>query len=110
MIFAKNIDYTPDFTSEAYWDAHHIALVRIVAAEEQEGRLRITYRVEEQFSDGQMEPMRTAPIHHYWFGMHVLEPPPVSVGDRLVVIHRKEGPAPIVTYKLPEPVQESPLV
>ncbi|HEX4963508.1 MAG TPA: hypothetical protein VF173_21950 [Thermoanaerobaculia bacterium] len=110
MVVTKNIDYTPDLTSDLYWDAHHIALVRIVAVAEQAGRLQVTTRVEEQFSEGRMEPARTAPIHHYWFGMHVLQPPPLSVDDRLVVIDRKEGPAPTVAYKLPEPAQQSPLV
>ena len=100
MIFAKQIDYTPDFTSDAYWDTHNIALVTVVAANQLAGRLHITHRVEEQFSDGPMEATRTEPLHRYWFGMYVVEPPSLGVKDHLVVAYPKQGPSQIVTFKV----------
>jgi hypothetical protein len=41
MVVAKNIDYTPDITSDEYWDRHHIAVVRVaVTSPQQSPRVR----------------------------------------------------------------------
>jgi len=107
MIIGKNIDYTPDFTSDAYWDTHHIGLATVIAAEDKAGRRHITHRLDEQFSEGAAQSTRTEPLHRYWFGMDVVEAPTLNRRDRLVVSYPKTTPGQIVTYKV---TPQAPLV
>jgi hypothetical protein len=57
---AKWIDYTPDITSDSYWDSHRIGAVRITAALKDElGRDYVIVQLERQISGEPMEPART---------------------------------------------------
>lgn len=110
MMFSKQIDHTPDITSDAYWDTHEIALVRIANIQERAGRSQITHQLEESFNAAPPAATVTAPLHHYWFGQAVVAPPALAVRDYMVVINDKTAPGPIVTYKLQQPPASSALV
>jgi hypothetical protein len=98
---AKHIDSTPDITSDAFWDANHIAAVRVTArGKDAKSRDYIAYQLETQLSDGPIERTRTVPVSHLWFGEDAGETPPLAVNDRIILIYAKHGPGPIVATHL----------
>jgi hypothetical protein len=98
---AKTIDYTPDVTSDAYWDTHQIGAVRVTAAgKDEQNREYIIYQLERQLSGQLLEQAGTAVVSHLWFGINAEEPPVIHVNDRLVLYIAKDGPAPLVAAKL----------
>jgi hypothetical protein len=98
---AKNIDYTPDVTSDAYWDTHHIGAVRVTAAgKDEQNREYIIYELERQLAGQPLEQARTVLVSHLWFGLNAEEPPLIRVNDRLVLYIAKDEPAPLVAAKL----------
>ncbi|MBI3757311.1 MAG: hypothetical protein HY267_04975 [Deltaproteobacteria bacterium] len=111
LAHAKNIDYTPDVTSDTYWDTHHICAVRITNRErDQEGKEWLTYRTVRQISEGSIEVTRTVKLSDLWFSMGNEDPPNISVNDSLILYYAKQGPTPIVTTKLSEKIEEAPRV
>ena len=95
--YAKDLDYSADVTSDAYWDAHHIAIVRVNASgqTERDGGY-ISYQVETQLSDGPIDRTRTVLLSHLWFGPDADETVRIAVNDRLILSYPKDGPATIV--------------
>jgi hypothetical protein len=101
QLHAKWIDYTPDITSNSYWDSHCIGAVRIIATgRDDQGRDYIIDQLERQISGEPMEPARTIPLSQFWRASVREEQPPIGVGDRLIVYEPKKGSAPIVTVTL----------
>ena len=92
----KDIDYTPDVTSDAYWDAHNIAIVRISEiSNDDQGRSLITYTVRRSISDGGKPGTETVRSSHLWFGMDE-EPPRLAVNQELILYKSKQGQEPVV--------------
>jgi hypothetical protein len=110
MILTKQINHWPDIASDEAWQTYNIALARVISVSEKDGRTYIQHRVEQQFSDGKMEQVSTAPLHHYWFGMYTFEPPSLRANELIVIYYRKEHAPCIVTQKLTRPPAQSPLV
>lgn len=111
LAHAKNIDYTPDVTSDTYWDTHHICAVRVTNREsDQEGKERIAYRMVRQISEGPIEATRTVKLSDLWFGVGDEDPPRISVNDSLILYFAKQGPTPIVTTKLSGEIEDAPRV
>jgi hypothetical protein len=111
LVRAKNIDYTPDLTSDSYWDAHHICVVRVNGlGKDAEGKPQLTYQVVGRISEALVEEVRTVRLSDLWFGMYVEEPPRIGAHDNLVIYYAREGPSPIVATKLDAGIEESPLV
>src|SRR5437879_1732578 len=89
---AKNIDYTPDITSEAYWASHYIGVVRLTRIAFGDHRQRlVTYEVTRALSNGGMETLRTVSEPDLWFGMDAGEPPNLAAGQELVLYQAKQG-------------------
>lgn len=110
LVRAKNIDYTPDITSDPYWDTHHICVVHVTSVDKNAaGKQQITYEVIRQMSEGPIEKTRTLLLSHLWFGPDVEEPPPIWKDDNLVIYYAKDGPSPIVTTKLDTIPEDSDL-
>jgi hypothetical protein len=98
---AKNIDYTPDVTSDSYWDTHHIGAVRVTAAgKDEQNREYIIYELERQLTGQPPDRARAVIVSHVWFGINADEPPLIGVNDRLVLYIAKDEPAPLVAAKL----------
>ena len=65
---AKNIHYTPEIASDAYWDTHDIAVVRVVDVGKNEaGKDVITYEPIEQIEGDVGSHARTEPLAYFWF-------------------------------------------
>jgi hypothetical protein len=98
---AKSVDFTPDITSGDYWDTHHIAAMRVVAVQEDDGLpYSVTYQVETRISDGAIESIRTVPRSQLWFGPDEEAPPPIAVDDRFVIYYAREGRSAIAVTPL----------
>jgi hypothetical protein len=111
MTHAKNIDYTPDLTSDTYWDTHHICAVRVTNLErDQERKEQISYRVVRQISEGPMETARTVSLSELWFGPGDIDPPRASVNDSLILYYAKQGPTPVVTTIIFGAIEDFPRV
>jgi hypothetical protein len=108
---AKNIDYSPDFTDDGYWDTHYILVVRVTDVRKDEaGALSITYHVVVPLSEAPPEGIRTVPSGDLWFGRGFKQPPSLAVNNNLVICFAKQGRSPIVTTKLETSPTESQLV
>ncbi len=98
---AKTIDYTPDVTSDAYWDTHDIGVVRVTGVgKDEQNREYIIYQLETQFSGRPLEQARTLIVSHVWFGSDAEGPPVISLNDRFVLYMAKDGEAPIAAVKI----------
>jgi hypothetical protein len=98
---AKSVDYTPDVTSDAYWDSHHIGAVRVTAAgSDEQGRPYVTYQWETRLSDGPAEKTATVLVSRLWFGTDPDATPHVAVNDRLILFSPKGEPGAIVATRL----------
>lgn len=106
---AKYIDYTPDVTSDDFWDAHEVSVVRVESVEgdpAEDGRIRThvirrlnarASRLEESYA-----------LRDMWFTPGPRERLRVQAGDTLVLYL---GPKPpIVARRITPPVEESALV
>jgi hypothetical protein len=94
---AKNIDETPDITSDEYWDEHHIAVVRATDVIPLEpNRPGIRHRVQTPISEAPMESERDAPLRHWRLATPAADRPVITPGDEYVVFYRREGPSPIM--------------
>jgi hypothetical protein len=68
LVCAKNIDYTPDVTSDQYWDTHHICVMRVTdIGKDSAGKELLTFAVTKQISEGPMEQAETVASSHLWF-------------------------------------------
>lgn len=98
---AKNIDFTPDITSDGYWDTHDIARVRVVKlGHDSTGRQTLKWSVIEIMSEDPMPPTRTIPLSFLWYGQDVEEAPEHIADEELVTYQAKSGPSPIVVTLL----------
>jgi len=108
---SKNIDYTPDITSDAYWDTHHVCIVRVTeTGRDEAGKERVTFEVTQWISERPGSHTRTVLLSHFWFGSDFDERPCIEKNDSLVVFIRKKGPSQIAAIKLDTPPHQSPLV
>jgi hypothetical protein len=95
QVRAKNIDYTPDITSNSYWNDHSIALIEIShIARNDKGALLVTYTVTQMFTSASLQSPRTAPASEFWFGGD--EAPNLTEHQALVVYESKRGKQPLV--------------
>lgn len=108
----KRIDYTPQLSSAAYWDTHHIAIVRIAASETNAmGKRQLTLETFRTLSDGQVPETRTVPFSHFfWLDSAGEIPAEIAEGDVMAVFFKKTGPGQIAAAKLPAEFESSPLV
>lgn len=98
---AKSVDFTPDITSDSYWDTHHIARVRVVElGNDTTGRETLTWSVIETISETPLPSSQTVPLNFLWYGPDVEEPPKHVPNEELVIYHAKEGPSAIVVTLL----------
>jgi hypothetical protein len=94
QVRAKNIDYTPDITSDSYWNGHSIALVQIThIGKDDNGVVWITYTVTQAFADGVLQSPRTVRASEFWFGAD--EPPQFAEHQALVVYQSKGTKQPL---------------
>jgi hypothetical protein len=94
---AKNVDEPPDITSDEYWDAHHIAVVRATEVVPLEpNRPGVRHRVQTAISEAPIEPERAAPLRHWRLATPAADRPVITPGDEYVVFYRREGPTPIM--------------
>jgi hypothetical protein len=92
---AKNIDYTPDITSDSYWNDHSIALVQIShIGRNNNGVVWVTYMVTQVFADGAVQNPRTVRASEFWFGSD--EQPQLAEHQALVVYVSKRTKQPLV--------------
>jgi hypothetical protein len=107
----KDIDYTPDLTAEAYWDSHHICLVRVTGTwNDAAGKEWIAYRVLRQFSTDPVEQTRSLLLAHLWFGPAEAGQPRIESNTLLVVYYAKVSPSPTVVAEVRGDPRPSPLV
>ena len=103
---SKSIDYTPDITSDPYWDNHKIGIVRITRIERDEhGRSLLTYTVTRQISSSPIANNKTVRSSDLWFGMHVDEPR-LAVNQELLLYEAMQGNDPIVASCLDDTNRE----
>src|SRR5215471_13208740 len=101
LLQAKTIDYAPEITSRAYWDAHHIASVRVTAVlQDERDRQLLVYRVETSFSSGPIEPARTIPAVDLWFPDRAEASRAIAVDDRFAIFYAKDEPGMIAAMRL----------
>jgi hypothetical protein len=108
-VCAKNIDHSPDFTSEGYWSSHDIYVVRVKSV----GAARlpsssVTYEVVKAISDGARREGGNVPLTSLWFwpdsfgGTQVVRP---NSGDYLLFIEPRRGAEPYVVKSVGPPAQ-----
>jgi hypothetical protein len=98
---AKWIDYTPDITSDSYWDSHRIGAVRITAAlKDERGRDYVIVQLERQISGEPMEPARTILLSQFWRASDRDQQPAIRVGDRFILYEANRSSVPIVAVTL----------
>lgn len=108
---AKNIDYTPDVTSDAYWDQHDICLFRVTSlGNNAEGREQVTLTLARSFTARPVEETKTVPLGHLWFGPLHEGVPSIKLDNLLIVYISKAGHAPIVATVVPGDPNQSPVV
>jgi glycosyltransferase involved in cell wall biosynthesis len=106
---AKYIGYTPDITSDDFWDSHEVSVVLVDAVEGdriEEGTIRthVVRRLNARASRDE----ETYELPDLWFSPDPEERLTVQAGDTLVLYI---GPTrPIVAERITPPVEESPLV
>lgn len=94
---AKNMDETPDITSDEYWDKYHIAVVRATDVVPLEpNRPGIRHCVQMNISGASMESEHTAPLRHWRLATPAADAPVITPGDEYVVFYRREGSSPIM--------------
>lgn len=109
--YAKNLDYTPEVTSDAYWDTYHVCIVRVTkVGRDKAGKEQVTFEVTQQISEGPSPDTRTVLLSHFWFGPDIDERPRLEKNDSLVVFIKKKGRSQIAATKLDTPPEKSPLV
>lgn len=91
---SKNIDYTPDITSDAYWNSHNICAVQIVdVTKDHQNVPYITYRVTTELSGPMTQQTGTIKLADLWFGVGEEAPTNLKTGDRLILYYPAEGPS-----------------
>jgi hypothetical protein len=108
---AKNIDYTPDITSDAYWEKHEVGLFRVIGFDTNaEGKEQVTLMLIRSFSGRPAEETKTVPLAHLWFGPLEGGVPLIEVNNLLIVHTSKAGPSPLVANVVAGDPDQSPLV
>ncbi len=111
LLQAKSIDYTPEITSRSYWDAHHIASVRVTAVmRDERDRQFLVYRVETPFSSGPIEPAGTIAAADLWFADRAEASRAIAVDDRLALFYAKDEPGMIAAVRLDNAAGENRLI
>ena len=106
---AKYIDYTPDVTSDDFWDSHDVSVVRVDGVEGdrvEDGTIRT--HVVRRLNARASGPEETYALPDLWFSPDPEERLTVQAGDTLVLYIGPERP--IVAERVTPPVEESPLV
>ncbi len=95
---AKNIDYSPDLTSEEYWKQHYITLVRVDAVEGKPSNPMITFSVVRGMTDKMPAKSYRVPLSFLWFGVGE-GPPALHANDALLLFLHKKGSSPFVVIR-----------
>ncbi|HUY92482.1 MAG TPA: hypothetical protein VMV10_27310 [Pirellulales bacterium] len=98
---AKSIDYTPDLTSDEYWDAHSICLMRVTdVPPAANGKETITLDVIARLSSQSCQELKSVTASSLWFGVdEAPRPQPLRTGDTVVMIRTISRVEPIVVIK-----------
>lgn len=101
LVQAKSVDHTPDITSDAYWDTHNIARVRVENVGRQpSGPETLTWSLVDPISEPSIAPTGTVPLSFLWYGMNADAPPEPRPGEEFVVYYAKQGPSAIAVTLL----------
>lgn len=89
----KSQDFTPDITSEVYWDTHSICVVRITDLGIENGSRYLAYAVTMQISEAR-ERAGKIKLDDLWFGEQFGRPS-LQPNDELILFFAREGRSPV---------------